>query len=44
MEGTMGSSPMDDGPEVAADAKLDWLRRVGIKPIRIHPGSPLENG
>lgn len=22
----------------------DWLARVGIKPIRIYPGSPWENG
>ena len=34
----------DNGPEFAADALQDWLRRVGIKPIRIYPGSPWENG
>jgi transposase InsO family protein len=22
----------------------DWLKKVGIKPIRIYPGSPWENG
>jgi transposase InsO family protein len=22
----------------------DWLARVGIKPVRIYPGSPWENG
>ncbi|MCP5086145.1 MAG: transposase [Rhodobacteraceae bacterium] len=22
----------------------DWLRKVGIKPIQIYPGSPWENG
>ncbi|WP_189799509.1 DDE-type integrase/transposase/recombinase, partial [Tateyamaria sp. syn59] len=31
----------DNGPEFAAEAMQDWLRRVGIKPIRIYPGSPL---
>ena len=31
----------DNGPEFAAEAMQDWLRRVGIKPIRICPGSPL---
>ena len=34
----------DNGPEFAAKAMQDWLRRVGIKPIRIYPGSPWENG
>ncbi len=34
----------DNGPEFAAEAMQDWLRRVGIKPIRIYPGSPWENG
>lgn len=34
----------DNGPEFAAEALQDWLRRVGIKPIRIYPGSPWENG
>ena len=34
----------DNGPEFAAEAVQDWLRRVGIKPIRIYPGSPWENG
>jgi putative transposase len=24
--------------------KQDWLRGVGIKPVRIYPGSPWENG
>ncbi|MEM6617495.1 MAG: DDE-type integrase/transposase/recombinase, partial [Pseudomonadota bacterium] len=31
----------DNGPEFAAEELQHWLRRVGIKPIRIHPGSPL---
>ena len=34
----------DNGPEFAAEAMQAWLRRVGIKPIRIYPGSPWENG
>ncbi len=34
----------DNGPEFAAEALQNWLRRVGIKPIRIYPGSPWENG
>ena len=34
----------DKGPEFAAWALQTWLRRVGIKPIRISPGSPWENG
>ena len=34
----------DNGPEFIAQAMQDWLARVGIKPIRIYPGSPWENG
>ena len=34
----------DNGPEFIATAMQDWLARVGIKPIRIYPGSPWENG
>lgn len=34
----------DNGPEFVAEAMQNWLRRVGIKPIRIYPGSPWENG
>ena len=34
----------DNGPEFVAQAMQDWLARVGIKPIRIYPGSPWENG
>ena len=44
IDGAIGSSPMGDGPECASEALQDWLRRVGIKPIRISPGSPWENG
>ena len=29
----------DNGPEFVAQAMQDWLARVGIKPIRIYPGS-----
>ena len=34
------------GPELtfAAEAMQNWLVRGGIKPIRIYPGSPWENG
>uniref|UniRef100_UPI001C94EF24 integrase core domain-containing protein n=1 Tax=Falsiphaeobacter marinintestinus TaxID=1492905 RepID=UPI001C94EF24 len=32
------------GPEFADEAMQGWLRRVGIKPIRIYPRSPWENG
>ena len=38
------SFPTCYGPEFAAEALQDWLRCVGIKPIRIFPGSPWENG
>jgi len=34
----------DNGPEFVAAAMQDWLVKVGIKPIRIYPGSPWENG
>lgn len=34
----------DNGPEFIAGQLQDWLRRVGIKPIQIYPGSPWENG
>ncbi len=34
----------DNGPEFIAEALQTWLKRVGIKPIRIYPGSPWENG
>lgn len=36
--------PLDDGLEFIATALQDWLRKVGIKPIQIYPGSPWENG
>ena len=32
------------GPEFIAAPLQEWLTRVGIKPIRIYPGSPWENG
>ncbi len=34
----------DNGPEFAAGAMRKWLQRIGIKQIRICPGSPWENG
>ncbi len=34
----------DNGPEFIAAPLQAWLRRVGIKPIQIYPGSPWENG
>ena len=34
----------DNGPEFIAASLQDWLRRIGIKPIQIYPGSPWENG
>jgi transposase InsO family protein len=30
----------DNGPEFIAEAFQTWLTKVGIKPIRIYPGSP----
>lgn len=34
----------DNGPEFASAAFQDGLKRVGIEPLRIAPGSPWENG
>ena len=34
----------DNGPEFIAQNFQGWLTKVGIKPIRIYPGSPWENG
>ena len=34
----------DNGPEFASDVTQSWLRKVGVRPIRIYPGSPWENG
>jgi transposase InsO family protein len=34
----------DNGPEFVAQAVQDWLKRVGITPMQIYPGSPWENG
>jgi len=34
----------DNGPEFIAAGFQKWLTKVGIKPIRIYPGSPWENG
>jgi len=30
----------DNGPEFSSQPFTDWLTKVGIKPIRIYPGSP----
>ena len=34
----------DNGSEFIAATLQLWLRKVGIKPIQIYPGSPWENG
>ena len=34
----------DNGPEFIAVQLQGWLRRVGIQPMQIYPGSPWENG
>lgn len=34
----------DNGPEFSSGPFRDWLKRVGITPIQIYPGSPWENG
>jgi putative transposase len=34
----------DNGPELTSEPFKDWLTKVGIKPMRIYPGSPWENG
>jgi len=34
----------DNGGEFVATHLQEWLKRVGIKPIQIYPGSPWENG
>ena len=34
----------DNGPEFVAEGFQKWLTKVGVKPIRIYPGSPWENG
>jgi len=34
----------DNGPEFIAMHPRDWLKKVGIKPMQIDPGSPWENG
>ena len=33
----------DNGPEFIAMHPWDWLKKVGIKPMQIDPGSPWEN-
>ncbi len=34
----------DNGGEFVAEHLQEWLRKVGITPIQIYPGSPWENG
>ena len=34
----------DNGPEFTAEVFQKWLTKVGIKLIRIYPGSPWKNG
>ena len=34
----------DNGPEFIATHLQEWLKRIGIKPMQIYPGSPWENG
>ncbi|MDC6458145.1 integrase core domain-containing protein [Alphaproteobacteria bacterium] len=34
----------DNGPEFIAKHLQTWLRKVGIEPIKIYPGSPWEKG
>ena len=34
----------DNGSEFIARDLLAWLKKMGIKPVQIYPGSPWENG
>ena len=34
----------DNGPEFIAAYLQDWLKKVGIKPMRSYPGDPWGNG
>ena len=34
----------DNGPEFVSETFQTWLKRVGVEPIHIYPGSPWENG
>lgn len=34
----------DNGPEFVSEVFQTWLKTAGVKPIRIYPGSPWENG
>lgn len=42
--GTPAHLRSDNGPEFVAGPLQNWLRRVGIQPLQILPGSPWENG
>lgn len=43
-QGTPEYIRSDNGPEFVAEAMQAWLPKVAIKPIRIYPGSPWDNG
>ena len=34
----------DNGKEFTAEALQTWLKKIGVQPIQIYPGSPWENG
>ena len=34
----------DNGPEFTSEAIQEWLEKLGVRPLRIFPGSPWENG
>ena len=34
----------DNGPEMTSNAIREWLKKVGVKPLYIEPGSPWQNG
>ncbi len=38
------SFPRCYGPEFVAAPFKEWLKRIGVEPINIFPGSPWENG
>lgn len=42
--GKPGYLRSDNGPEFIAGDFQAWLKKAGIKPIQIYPGSPWENG
>lgn len=34
----------DNGKEFTAELLTTWLKKLGVKPMQIYPGSPWENG